>query len=287
VKTAFIGTGLMGRPMAERLAAAGHPVVVYNRTRAKTDAMPGHGIRIAGGADEALGSADCVLLMLSDVTAIRSVLFQQHAREALSGRTVIQMGTIGPAQSRALMDDIQAAGGEYMEAPVLGSIPEARAGSLIVMVGGTPAQFDAYQPLLGVFGPAPRLIGPVGQAAGIKLALNQLIATLTAAFSLSLGFVQGQGVDVDLFMGILRESALHAPTFDKKLARMLAHDYTDPNFPTKHLAKDVDLFLAESGSLGLDTALLKGVRHSIQRALNQGLAEADYSALFEGVTSGG
>jgi 3-hydroxyisobutyrate dehydrogenase len=287
MRIAFLGTGLMGRPMVQRLSGAGHEVVVYNRTRARAEALAGESVRIAGNPAEAVQAAQCVLLMLSDEPAIRAVLLGDEVRRSVSGRTVIQMGTIGPAQSRSLMADVEAAGADYLEAPVLGSLPEARDGRLIVMVGATQQQFEAHRTLLSVFGPSPRLIGPVGQAAGIKLALNQLIASLTAAFSLSLGFVQRQGVEVDTFMGILRESALYAPTFDKKLSRMLSHDYEDPNFPAKHLAKDVDLFLAESGGLDLDTALLQGVRHSIQRALDQGLAEADYSALFEGVTAAG
>lgn len=287
MRIAFLGTGLMGRPMVQRLSGAGHEVVVYNRTRARAEALAGEGVRVAGEPAEAVQAAPCVFLMLSDEAAIRAVLLEEGVRGTVSGRTVIQMGTIGPAQSRSLMSELEAAGADYLEAPVLGSLPEAREGRLIVMVGATQGQFEAHRPLLSVFGPNPRLVGPVGQAAGVKLALNQLIASLTAAFSLSLGFVQRQGAEVDSFMGILRESALFAPTFDKKLSRMLSHDYGDPNFPAKHLAKDVDLFLAESSGLGLDTALLQGVRHSIQRALDQGLAEADYSALFEGVTAAG
>lgn len=285
MRVALLGTGLMGQPMAQRLAVAGHEVVVYNRTRARAEALAGDGVRLAGTPAEAIRSAQCVLLMLSDAPAIRSVLLTGEAREALEGRAVIQMGTVGPAQSRALMSEVQAAGGEYLEAPVLGSIPEARAGNLIVMVGATPGQFETYGGLLASFGAEPRLVGPVGQASGIKLALNQLIASLTTAFATSLAFVQRQGVDVELFMTILRQSALYAATFDKKLGRMLAHDYANPNFPTKHLAKDVDLFLAEGRGVGLDTAMLEGVRHVIQKTLEQGLVDTDYSALREGVTA--
>lgn len=284
MRVAFLGTGLMGQPMAQRLAAAGHQVFVYNRTPARAEALAGEGISIAGTPAEAIGAARCVLLMLSDAPAIRTVLLTGEAREALEGRAVIQMGTIGPAQSRALMAEVEAAGGEYLEAPVLGSIPEARAGTLIVMVGATPGQFETYSGLLTAFGAEPRLVGAVGQASGIKLALNQLIASLTTAFATSLAFVQRQGVDVELFMAILRQSALYAPTFDKKLGRTLTHDYANPNFPTKHLAKDVDLFLAEGHDVGLDSAMLEGVRHVIQKTLEQDLVDTDYSALFEGVT---
>jgi len=284
MKIAVLGTGLMGAPMALRLAKAGHQVTVYNRSRFKTETLAPEGIGVADTPAAAIHAADCVLLTLSDEAAIRAVLLEEPASQVLEGRTVIQMGTIGPEQSRRLLGDVGAAGGVYFEAPVLGSIPEAEAGKLIVMVGAAPEQFERYSGLLQAFGPNPVLIGPVGQAAAVKLALNQLIASLTAAFSLSLGFVQRQGVVADTFMSLLRESALYAPTFDKKLSRMLSHDYAGPNFPTKHLAKDVDLFLAESAELGLDTGLLAGVREAIQATLDKGLAEMDYSALFEGIT---
>ena len=286
MKTAVLGTGLMGTPMARRLVKQGHEVTVYNRSQHKTETLAREGMVVAGTPAEAITAAECVLLTLSDQAAIQAVLLEASSSKALEKRVVIQMGTIGPEQSRRLLKDVSSVGGAYFEAPVLGSIPEVEAGKLIVMVGGTREQFETYRELLQAFGPEPILIGPVGQAAAIKLALNQLIASLTAAFSLSLGFVQRQGVDVAIFMEILRESAVYAPTFDKKLSRMLTHDYAGPNFPTKHLAKDVDLFLAESKGSDLDTGLLEGVRQAVEKAIHKGLADMDYSALFEGMTGG-
>ena len=270
--------------MALRLLAAGDDVTVYNRSRHRAEALASEGVQLADTPADAVQAADYVLLTLSDAAAIRDTLLQGPAGRALEGRTVIQMGTIGPEESRQLLGQVRNAGGTYLEAPVLGSIPEARAGTLIVMVGSTPEQFESCRSLLQRFGPDPILIGPVGHAAAVKLALNQLIASLTAAFGLSLGFVRRHGVAVETFMAILRGSALYAPTFDKKLARMLSQDYAGPNFPTKHLAKDVDLFLAESEPLELDTRHLEGVRKTIQATLERGMAEADYSALFDALT---
>ncbi|NIM98866.1 MAG: NAD-binding protein, partial [candidate division Zixibacteria bacterium] len=121
----------------------------------------------------------------------------------------------------------------------------------------------------------------VGHAAALKLALNQLIASLTATFALSLNFLERKGIDLDLFMKILRKSALYAPMFDKKLERMIVRDYANPNFPTKHLAKDIDLFLNEAKPLRLQTVGLEGVRQLVQMTLTRGWAETDYSALFQ------
>ncbi|HEY9747128.1 MAG TPA: NAD(P)-dependent oxidoreductase [Allocoleopsis sp.] len=279
----FIGTGLMGLPMAERLLAAGLSVIAYNRTSTKLEPLRQAGAAIAQSPVEVLQQADCVLLMLTDATAIQTVLLSPDARAALAGRTIIQMGTIAPAESCAIAAEVEAAGGNYLEAPVLGSIPEAKAGNLIVMVGSSPELFQRWLSLLQHLGPEPQLIGEVGSAAALKLALNQLIGSLTTAFALSLGFVMRQGVDVEAFMNILRDSALYAPTFDKKLSRMVERNYANPNFPTKHLLKDMNLFLGAAESVGLNVSSLEGVRTILETAQKMNLAEVDYSALFSAV----
>ena len=280
MKVGFLGTGLMGLPMAQRLIEANIELVAYNRTSAKLEPLRVAGCAIAEHPHEVISACECLILMLTDISAIRSVLLSDSSRQALLDRTIIQMGTIAPTESRAIRDEVVAAGGDYLEAPVLGSIPEAKAGKLIVMVGGSTEQFHHWLQLLQHFGAEPLLIGSVGAAAAVKLALNQLIASLTAAFALSLGFVQRQGSNTDLFMQILRDSALYAPTFDKKLQRMLERNYSNPNFPTKHLMKDTDLFITEAKSDGLNVSSLEGVRKILEVAIDGEFSEDDYSSLF-------
>ncbi len=274
----------MGKPLAQRLLSAQLPVVVYNRTQSKLEALREAGAMVADAPEEAIASSDCIILMLSDAAAIEQVLFSENAKQQLKNRTVIQMGTISPSQSQALQKQVIAAGGDYLEAPVLGSIPEAEAGKLIVMVGATEAQFQKWSNLLQNFGSDPRLIGSVGTAAAVKLALNQLISSLTTAFALSLGFVQNQGVEVESFMEILRQSAIYAPTFDKKLQRMIDRNYANPNFPTKHLLKDTNLFLDAAKSVNLNASSLSGVREILEIAQQMGLSNEDYSSLFEAIS---
>ncbi len=283
MKVGLIGTGLMGLPMAQRLLEAGLLAIAYNRTAEKLEPLRTAGVEIASSPQRLIHHSTCIVLMLTNAQAIRETLLTEAARGELAGKTVIQMGTIAPTESQAIRDEVVAAAGTYLEAPVLGSIPEAKAGKLIVMVGATPEQFENYQPIFQCFGSEPILIGPVGTAAATKLALNQLIASLTAAFSTSLSFVMKQGVDTELFMQILRQSALYAPTFDKKLQRMVDHNFANPNFPTKHLLKDNNLFLTEAESLGINTRLVAAVSHILQQAISMGLAEEDYSALFAAV----
>jgi 3-hydroxyisobutyrate dehydrogenase len=283
MKVGFLGTGLMGLPMAQRLLDANIKLVAYNRTPAKLEPLRAAGAEIAEHPQDAIRACECVIMMLTDTSAIRNVLLSDSSRQQLPGRTVIQMGTIAPSETKAIRDEVVAAGGDYLEAPVLGSIPEVKAGKLIVMVGGSPEQFQRWSDLLQNFGSEPLLIGPLGTAAAVKLALNQLIASLSTAFALSLGFVQRQGIDVDLFMQILRDSALYAPTFDKKLQRMLDRNYSNPNFPTKHLMKDTDLFITEAQLDGLNVSSIEGVRNILAMALNKSFSENDYSSLFSAI----
>ncbi len=284
MQVGFIGTGLMGLPMAQKLVEAEFELIAYNRTLAKLEPLQKAGVRIAQQPLEAIIGSDCIILMLTNADAIRSLLLLEDVKQHLAEKTVIQMSTIAPTESIAIAKDIIAAGGEYLEAPVLGSIPEAQSGKLIVMVGGTEAQFERWQALLQNFGSEILLVGEVGSASTIKLALNQLIAALSAAFALSLGFVERQGADVDIFMQILRQSALYAPTFDKKLQRMRDRNYSNPNFPTKHLLKDTELFINEAQGEGMNISSIEGVKKILEIAITSGFADADYSSLFSAIT---
>jgi len=285
MKIAFLGTGLMGLPMSQRLLAANHQLIAYNRTAEKLAPLQAAGATITTQPEAAINAADCVFLMLTNAAAITSVLLSDTARQHLAGKTVIQMGTITPTESKAICEQVIAAGSEYLEAPVLGSIPEAKTGTLIVMVGASPEQFQQHLDLLKIFSPDPLYIGEVGKASGLKLALNQLISSLTTGFAMSLGFVHSHGINVDLFMEILRKSALYAPTFDKKLQRMLNDNYANPNFPTKHLLKDTDLFITAAQESGLNISSIAGIREILEIAVAKGLADADYSALFSAIKS--
>ena len=146
---------------------------------------------------------------------------------------------------RGSKKESESEGAEYLEAPVLGSLPEVEKGQLVVMVGSGRDQFQRWSPLLSTFSPEPVLVGPVPKAVAFKLALNQLIAASTAAIALSLGIIQRREVDPQLFMKILRGSAPYTPQYDKKLQRMLVRDFSQPHFATKHFLKDIRLILAE------------------------------------------
>jgi 3-hydroxyisobutyrate dehydrogenase len=286
VPVAFLGAGLMGRPMILRLLQAGYGVIAYNRTSARLAQAAEAGAELALDPVKAVSAGRVIFVMLADGPAIETVL-DEAVLETLRGRTLIQMSTIGPEESRRLAARVEAHGGEYLEAPVLGSIPEVRSGELMVLAGGTAESFERWRELLMAFGPAPRLVGPVGSAAALKLAFNQLIVSLTSAFSFSLGIVLRERIDPQLFMELLRQSALHAPTFDKKLDRMLNRHFEEPNFPVRLMLKDAELAIAEGEKLGLNASAVRGAAQLVRLAMQAGSGEKDYSALYGVVNPAG
>ncbi len=276
-----IGTGLMGEPLARRLLEQGHQVTAWNRSSSKTEDLAAEGASIAQDPAEVIQASDWIISMVANADALEEALLNPRSQAALMGRKIINMATIGPSEVRDLQAKLAQAGGELMECPVLGSIPEARTGTLLLLFGGTEKQLAEARPFLEAFGSAPRHVGELGQAAALKLALNQLIAGLTMSFALSLGLVQREGLDTELFMAILRDSALYAPTFDKKRDRMQQRHYDNPNFPLTHLLKDVDLIEDTARQNGLDTRLTQSLIRILEEAEDQGLGSQDYSVLYE------
>ena len=279
MKVSVLGAGLMGSPFSLRLLGEGHEVTVYNRSSDKLTHLISKGANITTNPFDAIANSKIIIMMLSGYSAITEVLFSTPID--MKDKLFVQMGTISPNESRELFARISQLGAKYIEAPVLGSIPEALSGKLIVMVGGSLDDFNYVVPILDCLGENPILIGDVGTAAALKLAMNQLIAALTTAFSLSLGFCMRNGVDTEIYMDVVRKSALYAQTYDKKLKKYLERNFDGANFSAKHLNKDVNLFLADAESLGMDCSSLQGIAKITTQAIKQGLGDKDYSAIYE------
>ncbi len=281
MQVGIVGTGLMGHALAERLLAEGVEVHVYNRHADRAGDLVAAGARGCETVKDLIERVPVIITMLADAEAMNDVLAFKDGKDSLAGKTLVQMATIAPAQSQENAKRVEAQGGRYLEAPVLGSIPEARAGTLLIMAGGPRELFTEMLPLLRHFSEEPGYIGEVGAGAALKLAMNQLIASLTAGFALSLGFVQRYGVDVDQFMDTVRQSALYAKTYDKKLDKYLSRDFGAANFSTRHLLKDIGLFVEDAQRLGLDTDALQGIQRITAAAVDQGMAGADYSSIYQ------
>ena len=273
---ALLGTGLLGEAIGCRLLHRGVTLRVWNRSADKCEPLLKQGAALIENLAGAAKGCQAVITVLRDGPVSAEVIAQLGDLDAVC---CLPMGTMGISESRQLELQVQAQQGVYLEAPVLGSKPEALKGTLLVMAGGSAEVFQQQLPLLRLLSEAPKWMGATGSAAASKLALNQLIASLTHGYSLALRLVQASGLEVESFMEVLRPSALYAPTVDKKLERMLTHDFTNPNFSTALMRKDLQLFVREAGLAGLNAEALAGLVELLTRAEGTPLDAADYSAL--------
>lgn len=278
-----IGAGLMGGAIAQKLFEHKNHVIAFNRTKNKLDHLKLIGVEISDTPLEAVERSDIVILMLTDGNVIRSVMIDEKILQSIKNKLVIQMGTILPEESKEFQRLFNESGAEYIEAPVLGSIPQILNETLIVLVGSSKEQFEKYKNTFSSFSKDIYYIGEVGQAAAIKLAFNNLIASLIPAFSLSIGIVKKSNLDVNIFMEILRKSALYAPTFDGKLSLILTENFSNANFPTKHLLKDGKLIEKFAEGLNLNTKIINALNSVIEEAVNSGFSDSDYSSVYKAI----
>ena len=273
---ALLGTGLLGEAIGCRLLERGVTLRVWNRTPEKCEPLLERGAVLIDSLNGSAKGCDAVITVLRDGPVSAEVIAELGDLDAAC---CIPMGTMGISESRQLELQVQGQQGVYLEAPVLGSKPEALKGKLLVMTGGDASVYQQQLPLLKLLAEEPKWMGPTGRTAASKLALNQLIASLTHGYSLALRLVQASGLEVERFMEVLRPSALYAPTVDKKLARMLSHDFSNPNFSTALLRKDLRLFVHEASLAGVNAEALEGLVELLTCAEGTSLDAGDYSAL--------
>ena len=273
---ALLGTGLLGEAIGRRLIEQGVTLKIWNRTAARCEPLLQQGAALIENLDGAAKGCQAVITVLRDGPVSAKVIAELGDLDAVC---CLPMGTMGISESRQLELQVRGQRGAYLEAPVLGSKPEALKGTLLVMAGGDAAIFQQQLSLLRLLSTDPKWMGQTGSAAASKLALNQLIASLTHGYSLALRLIQASGVEVERFMEVLRPSALYAPTVDKKLERMLSNDFSNPNFSTALLRKDLQLFVREAALGGVNAEALAGLVKLLTLAQETPLDAGDYSAL--------
>lgn len=225
-RVGFVGLGIMGLPMVRRLASAGTPLTVWNRTpRSAADGLPDEA-HVAPDVAAVFARCDTVLVMLRDETAVDHVLRgAPGGLDALvAGRTVVNMGTLSPRFSQALAADVERAGGHYVEAPVSGSRVPAEQGALVAMVAGEPDVVRRVVPLLDPLCAQVTVCGPVPSGITMKLAVNVFLIALVTGLAEAFHFAGRHGLDPELLRGVLDAGQMSSPISRVKTAKLVAED---------------------------------------------------------------
>jgi 3-hydroxyisobutyrate dehydrogenase-like beta-hydroxyacid dehydrogenase len=273
----FLGLGRMGAPMASRLLAAGHDVAVWNRTEGRTDDLVERGARRASSPAEAAASADGVITMLADPEALEAVVFGHDGIAAglAADATLIDMSTVGPDVARGVGTRL-GGDGRMLDAPVLGSTPQAEQGALKIFVGGQPELYERWQPVLETLG-RPGHFGPLGAGAAMKLVVNSTLGAAMAAVGEALTLADKLGLDETQVLDVLAESPVGA-TVKAKREKIQNQTYT-PNFKLSLAAKDVRLVRAAAERAGFDARVAASAVALFTDAEAAGLGDLDYSAV--------
>ncbi|WEX89677.1 NAD(P)-dependent oxidoreductase [Sinorhizobium garamanticum] len=276
---AFLGTGLMGAPMARRLLKAGFPVTVWNRDAAKAAALAVDGARLAATAADAARDADIVFTMLSDGNAVGEVLFEGGVAEVLKvGAIVVDSSSIAPPIARDHAARLAELGVAHVDAPVSGGVAGAEAGTLAIMAGGTA---EVIADLRDVFAALGRVthVGPAGAGQICKLANQQIVAITIGAVAEAMILVEAGGADRGRFRDAIRGGFAESRILDLHGARMVNRTFA-PGGPSRLQLKDLDAVAAMADLLDLELPLTAMVRSEFRDFVSDGGGEKDHSALL-------
>lgn len=271
----------MGHPMAARLVAAGIPVTVWNRTPARGADLVAQGARAARTPSDAVYDAEIVVTMLADPAAIEQVfaapdgVLKTLRRSAL----VIDCSTVGPAVARITAEQCAARGAAYVDAPVLGSVPAAEAGTLTILVGGAPADVERARAVLAHLGKTIVHTGAVGSASALKLVMNLLTAGQTELMAEALLLAERAGLSQQVVMEALSGSVFNSTFVGYKAPQLMERRFT-PLFTTALLVKDLDLALELARTHGLALPGVRTVRATYGESAAGGRRDDDFSAVI-------
>ena len=278
MKIGFLGLGHMGSPMALRLLAAGHEVTVWNRTRARTEALAAAGATVAATAAEAVRDAEAVLTTLFDDAAHERVVFEEGVLDALRpGALHISLSTISVALSERLTDEHARRGQQFLAAPVFGRPKVAEEGRLWIVVAGPAESIAKARPLLE---PLSRGISVIGseprQAHALKLGGNFLISAMIHSLGEAFVYAAAQGIEPETFLETVNNALFQSP-FYATYGNVMLHPPKEPGATIELGAKDLGLLREAAAARNTHLSLADNLAEVFVKARQAGLGGEDWA----------
>jgi 2-hydroxy-3-oxopropionate reductase len=275
----FIGLGIMGTPMAAHLIKAGHTLFVHTRSKVPADLLSA-GATSCASATEVAQHADIIFMMLPDTPDVEKVLFgDKGVCAGLSkGKTVVDMSSISPMDTKVFAQKINAMGADYLDAPVSGGEVGAKAASLTIMVGGPEAVFERVKPLFELMGKNITLVGGNGDGQTCKVANQIIVALNIAAVGEALLFASKAGADPAKVRQALMGGFASSRILEVHGERMIKRTF-NPGFRIGLHQKDLSLALSGARALGVALPQTAGAAQLMQVCSANGMQDLDHSAL--------
>jgi 3-hydroxyisobutyrate dehydrogenase-like beta-hydroxyacid dehydrogenase len=282
-KLGFLGLGLMGYPMARNLARAGHEVAVWSHTTKKAKQLAEEEKATACDSPKQVGEkAECIFVCVGDTAMAEEVLVGPNGviAGAKAGTVVADCSTIAPAVSRAIGKNLAAKGIHYLDAPCTGSTGGAIGGTLTFMIGGDEKVFQKVKPFFEIMGKQFYFCGGSGMGLHAKLTQNLILANILEAFNEGFTLSTKAGVDPQLMLEIINNSAAKSGLIAYKAPFVFKRDFTT-NFSTKWMHKDVGLALESAEELGMPLPVTGVTEQMFRAAIAEGYGEADMCSTIQ------
>ncbi|AOJ57025.1 NAD(P)-dependent oxidoreductase [Burkholderia thailandensis] len=285
VDVGFCGPGLMGAPMIRHLLSAGHRVHVWNRTRAKADALAAHGAQVVDTPAELAARVQTVMLCVLDAQAVGDVVFGASgvlAGDAAARRVtrIVDHSSIPPAATRAYAARAAALGASWVDAPVSGGVPGAEAGTLAVMAGGAQADVDAVRGLIGAYASRVTHLGDAGAGQTAKLCNQAIVTASVTAIAEAVGLAQASGIDAARLAEALAGGWADSVLLQTFVPRMTSTGH-QPIGALKTFQKDVDAIADAARDAGAVMPVAATVQQVLRLGAAMGLAQADFAAFID------
>jgi 3-hydroxyisobutyrate dehydrogenase len=275
---AFLGTGLMGLPMAANIADAGLPVRAWNRTADKARPLTEHGATVAATPAEAAAGADLLVTMVADGPTVEAVVDGGVLGALAPGAVWLQMSTVGVEHTERLAALAGLSGVPYVDAPVLGTTAPARQGALVVLASGPDEALDRGGPVFDAVGGRTLRLGEAGGGTRLKLVANAWVLAVTQGTAECVAFAEALGVDPNLFLDAISGGALDTPYAHAKGAAMMDREFP-PSFPARLAAKDARLVLDAAGDAA-DLGGVRAARDHLDATVRLGHGDEDMAAMY-------
>ena len=281
-KVGFIGLGVMGSQMVNRLLSKGHTVTGYNRTRSKAQWLVDKGMRWADSPRAVASSADYIFAMVTNAAAIHAITEGPDGLLAglTAGKTFIDMSTVSPQVSRALAVKVRALGADMVDSPVSGSVITLQEGKLSVMVGGRKETFDRIKPLLLDIGPKVTHVGDNGLALSMKIATNLSLAVQMLAFSEGVLLAEKSGIPREVAVDVLTHSAVASPMIQYRGPFVLQQP-EEAWFDVNMMQKDMVLAMELGRQLDVPLPTTAVSNEFLTAARSMGWSKYDFACMFD------
>lgn len=286
----FLGLGIMGYPMARNLARAGHSVRVWSHTGPKAQKLAGEekGVTACASPKEVATGTECTFLCVGDTKMSEEVILGANGivEGAAAGSAVVDASTVSVSSSLHVGQSLAAKGIDFLGAPCTGSRPGAEGGTLTFMIGGEKAVFERLRPLFEPMGKNLYYCGGHGMGLHAKLTQNLILCNLLQAFNEGLVLATKAGVDPELMLTILDNSAAKSGLINFKAPYVFRRDFTT-NFSVKWMHKDITLMLESAGDQGVPLPLTSLTQQLFRAAIAKGHGDEDICStikVLEGIT---